>query len=168
MTFDEGGIAFRFKDYRIDGRDRWKTMTLHSHEFIRRFLIHVLPKGFHRIRHYGLFANGNRSETIARARELLAVATAERPKAADAPSSSCDWRYRSAVRRTSTVPLLRRAYAHHRDLRVRRNSAAPAVAADRRRSRSIRHDGHRAEYRSVIILVAGRGRRPASSRHNPC
>ena len=48
-------------------------MTLHPHEFIRRFLLHVLPKGFHRIRHYGLFANGNRAEAIARARELLAV-----------------------------------------------------------------------------------------------
>ena len=49
-------------------------MTLAPHEFIRRFLIHVLPKGFHRIRHYGLFANGNRAESIAKARELLAVA----------------------------------------------------------------------------------------------
>jgi Putative transposase len=50
-------------------------MTLHPHEFIRRFLIHVLPKGFHRIRHYGLFANGNRAANIARLRELLRVAT---------------------------------------------------------------------------------------------
>jgi Putative transposase len=57
--------------------DRHKTMTLETHEFIRRFLIHVLPKGFHRIRHYGLFANGARAETIARARELLAVAAPE-------------------------------------------------------------------------------------------
>jgi hypothetical protein len=48
-------------------------MTLQPHEFIRRFLIHVLPKGFHRIRHYGLFANGNRADDIARARELLKV-----------------------------------------------------------------------------------------------
>jgi hypothetical protein len=47
-------------------------MTLPIHEFIRRFLIHVLPKGVHRIRHYGLFANGNRAANIARARELLA------------------------------------------------------------------------------------------------
>jgi hypothetical protein len=52
----------RWKDYRIDGPGRWKTMTLDPPEFIRRFLIHVLPKGFHRIRHYGLFANGNRAE----------------------------------------------------------------------------------------------------------
>ncbi len=71
----DGGISFRWKDYRIEGPGRWKTMTLHPHEFIRRFLIHVLPKGFHRIRHYGLFANGNRAEAIAKARELLAVAS---------------------------------------------------------------------------------------------
>jgi hypothetical protein len=73
VAADDGGVSFRWKDYKIDGPDRWKTMTLHPHEFIRRFLLHVLPKGFHRIRHYGLFANGNRTEAIARARELLAV-----------------------------------------------------------------------------------------------
>ena len=50
VAADDGGVAFRWKDYRLDGPDRWKTMTLHPHEFIRRFLMHVLPKGFHRIR----------------------------------------------------------------------------------------------------------------------
>ena len=74
ISADDNGVAFRWKDYRIDGPDRWKTMTLHPHEFIRRFLMHVLPKGFHRIRHYGLFANGNRAANIARARELLGAA----------------------------------------------------------------------------------------------
>jgi hypothetical protein len=74
IAADDGGVSFRWKDYRIDGPERWKTMTLPPAEFIRRFLLHVLPKGFHRIRHYGLFANGNRTEAIARARELLAVA----------------------------------------------------------------------------------------------
>jgi hypothetical protein len=83
VAADDGGIAFRYKDYRVEGPGRWKTMTLHPHEFIRRFLIHVLPKGFHRIRHYGLFANGNRKETIARARQLLSVAMAETEKAAE-------------------------------------------------------------------------------------
>ena len=58
-------------DYRIEGPERWKTMRLHPHEFIRRFLLHVLPKGFHRIRHYGLFANAKRAENIAKARALL-------------------------------------------------------------------------------------------------
>ena len=88
VAVGDGGIAFRYKDYRINGPSRWKTMTLAPAEFIRRFLIHVLPKGFHRIRHYGLFANGNRKETIARARELLAVATAEKPKDAGPPTSN--------------------------------------------------------------------------------
>ena len=74
VAADDGGVAFRWKDYREDGLARWKTMTLAAPEFIRRFLIHVLPKGFHRIRHYGLFANGNRAEAIAKARELLGVA----------------------------------------------------------------------------------------------
>ena len=74
IAADHGGVSFRWKDYRVEGPERWKTMTLDPHEFIRRFLLHVLPKGFHRIRHYGLFANGNRAENIARARELLAVA----------------------------------------------------------------------------------------------
>ena len=67
------GVTFKYKDYRIDGRARYKIMTLANHEFIRRFLIHVLPNGFHRIRHYGLLASGNRAASIARARELLAL-----------------------------------------------------------------------------------------------
>jgi hypothetical protein len=53
VAADDASVAFRWKDYRIDGPGRWKTMRLHPHEFIRRFLLHVLPKGFHRIRHYG-------------------------------------------------------------------------------------------------------------------
>jgi len=78
ISADDKGVAFRWKDYRIDGPERWKTMTLSPHEFIRRFLLHVLPKGFHRIRHYGLFANGHRAANIARARELLGAAPAPR------------------------------------------------------------------------------------------
>jgi hypothetical protein len=74
LEADQSGVTFRYKDYRIDGPGRYKTMTLPTHEFIRRFLMHVLPKGFHRIRHYGLFANGNRAANLARARELLHVA----------------------------------------------------------------------------------------------
>jgi hypothetical protein len=70
---DKNGVTFKYKDYRIDGPDRYKTMTLSVTEFIRRFLMHVLPKRFHRIRHYGLFANGNRAANIAHARALLAV-----------------------------------------------------------------------------------------------
>jgi hypothetical protein len=75
IAFDHKGVTFKWKDYRIEGRDRYKVMTLATDEFIRRFLIHVLPDGFHRIRHYGLFANGSRADNIAQARKLLAVPT---------------------------------------------------------------------------------------------
>jgi hypothetical protein len=73
ISVDENGVTFKWKDYRIEGHARYKTMTLPPHDFIRRFLIHVLPRGFHRIRHYGLFANASRATNIARARELLAA-----------------------------------------------------------------------------------------------
>jgi Putative transposase/Transposase zinc-binding domain len=71
VAYDRDGVTFRWKDYRLDGHERFKTMTLTTFEFIRRFLIHVLPSGFHRIRHYGLFASASRSDNIARARDLL-------------------------------------------------------------------------------------------------
>jgi len=73
VTFDGERVTFKWKDYRAKGDARYKLMTLDADEFIRRFLIHVLPDGFHRIRHYGLFANANRANNIALARRLLAV-----------------------------------------------------------------------------------------------
>jgi hypothetical protein len=79
---DQHGVTFKWKDYRIAGRNRYKQMTLATDEFIRRFLIHVLPKGLHRIRHYGLFAKGSCADNIARARELLAAAKPEGEPAA--------------------------------------------------------------------------------------
>jgi hypothetical protein len=82
VAADENGVTFKYKDYRIEGPGRYKTMTLATDEFIRRFLIHVLPKGFHRIRHYGLLANGDRAANIARARELLAMPL-KQPEAAE-------------------------------------------------------------------------------------
>jgi hypothetical protein len=75
VSVDATGVTFRYKDYRIKGPDRYKTMTLKPAEFIRRFLIHVLPKGFHRIRHCGLLASATKTVTIARARELIDAAT---------------------------------------------------------------------------------------------
>jgi hypothetical protein len=71
IACNEKGVTFKWKDYRCEGPDRYKVMTLPTHEFIRRFLIHVLPAGFHRIRYYGLLASGKRAENVARARELL-------------------------------------------------------------------------------------------------
>jgi hypothetical protein len=67
----DSGVTFTWKDYRVEGRARCKTMTLAVDEFIRRFLLHVLPRGFHRIRHYGLFAHGGRATNLTRARALL-------------------------------------------------------------------------------------------------
>ncbi len=82
IALDDKGVTFTWKDYRArkanGGRVRHKIMTLTPPEFIRRFLIHVLPSGFHRIRHYGLFANGGRAENLAQARQLLRVPTTQR------------------------------------------------------------------------------------------
>ncbi|NMD06624.1 MAG: IS91 family transposase [Phyllobacteriaceae bacterium] len=75
IAFDERGVTMRFKDYRRGGPDRQQVMTLATDEFIRRFLLHILPRGFHRIRHYGLLASGNRKACLAHARQLLGVAT---------------------------------------------------------------------------------------------
>ena len=75
IALDSRGVTFKYKDYRADGRARYKVMKLATHEFIRRFLIHVLPDGFHRIRHYGLFASAARADNIARARQLLNAPT---------------------------------------------------------------------------------------------
>ncbi len=71
LALDEHGVTFRWKDYRAKGRTRYKAMTLAPQEFMRRFLLHVLPGGFHRIRHYGLLANGNRRHNLATVRRLL-------------------------------------------------------------------------------------------------
>ena len=80
LALDERGVTFRWKDYRATGKTRYKAMTLGADEFMRRFLLHVLPSGLHRIRHYGLLANGGRREHLARARELLhVVPTAAQP-----------------------------------------------------------------------------------------
>ncbi len=84
LAFDERGVTFRWKDYRASGKTRYKAMTLSADEFIRRFLLHVLPDGFHRIRHYGLLANAGRREHLAHARELLhVIPAATEPQAND-------------------------------------------------------------------------------------
>jgi len=76
LAFDEHGVTFRWKDYRATGKTRHKTMTLGADEFMRRFLLHVLPGGFHRIRHCGLLTNAGRRKHLARTRELLHVVPA--------------------------------------------------------------------------------------------
>jgi Putative transposase/Transposase zinc-binding domain len=86
IAADGKGVTFTWKDYRFEGRERSKTMTLATHEFIRRFLSHVLPKGFHRIRHYGLLASAARQANIARVRALLAAPAP--PTAPDATTAA--------------------------------------------------------------------------------
>jgi hypothetical protein len=87
ISFDESGVSFRYKDYRRASADRQQVMTLAADEFIRRFLLHVLPRGFHRIRHYGLLAGAARKASLALARELLDVAP---PPDEDTPEQPLD------------------------------------------------------------------------------
>jgi Putative transposase/Transposase zinc-binding domain len=96
IALDERGVTFRYKDYRRNGQARYRTMTLAADEFIRRFLLHVLPKGFHRIRHYGLLASAGCKANIARAKELIGapIPQVEPPAAHDAadPDTTTDHR----------------------------------------------------------------------------
>ena len=95
IRFDGDGVTFRYKDYRKDSADRQQVMTLAADEFIRRFLLHALPRGFHRIRHYGLLASGTRKASLDRVRRLLEVAPAApedvplEPNDARPPCSCC-------------------------------------------------------------------------------
>jgi hypothetical protein len=101
IALDDKTVTFKWKDYRIEGRERYKVMTLAINEFIRRFLMHVLPQGFHRIRYYGLLTSPTRAKNIARVRALLAVplipidaikaanAKPEEPKAPEHPCPCC-------------------------------------------------------------------------------
>ncbi len=137
IACDRTGVTFRWKDYRADGRDRQKVMTLSTGEFIRRFLIHVLPQGFHRIRHYGLLASGTRADNIAQARRLL----------------ECRWhrpgrghhdRQRAKV---ALVSVLRRSHDHHREV--------PRGCSPRYRARIHRRDQDR-----HIMIKSVRGNIP--------
>ena len=98
LALNDKGVTFKWKDYRLEGRERYAVMTLDTHEFIRRFLMHVLPQGFHRIRYYGLLTSPTRAKNIARIRELLAVplipieaikAAATNPEQPKAPEHAC-------------------------------------------------------------------------------
>ena len=88
IDFDQGNVTFGFKDYRRDGQERQQVMTLASDEFIRRFLIHVLPRGFHRIRHYGLLSSSARKDSLALARKLLNADVPIVEPATDEPADS--------------------------------------------------------------------------------
>ena len=106
VALDDKGVTFKWKDYRLNVPERYGVMTLDTHEFIRRFLLHVLPQGFHRIRYYGLLTSPTRAKNIARIRELLAVplipidaikaahTKSEEPKATEHPCPCCGGRMR--------------------------------------------------------------------------
>lgn len=103
IAHDERGVTFQWKDYRSKHCVRYKPMTLRTDEFIRRFLIHVLPKGFHRIRHYGLFANPVRRDNLARLRQALPTAlnAPREPDDVETPATSSP----TFVCRTCGTPL---------------------------------------------------------------
>jgi predicted RNA-binding Zn-ribbon protein involved in translation (DUF1610 family) len=88
MAFNEQGVTFRWKDYRAKGKTRHKTMTLTTDEFIRRFLLHVLPNGFHRIRHYGILANAGRRDHLVQVRELLKVTPEPKATSVEVPEKT--------------------------------------------------------------------------------
>ncbi|TQN59120.1 IS91 family transposase [Agrobacterium tumefaciens] len=86
IAFDQTSVTFRYKNYRCFGADRQQVMTIAADEFIRRFLLHVLPRGFHRIRHYGLLAGSTRKDSLARARNMLGIAPEPEEPAAEESS----------------------------------------------------------------------------------
>ena len=122
LALDERGVTFRWKDYRATGKTRYKAMTLAADEFMRRFLLHVLPSGFHRIRHYGLLANAGRQRA-----SHPGARTAARPchdRVADTRSDA--GRHLAANLR---LPALRRGDEHRRDLRPRPTDSCAADIA---------------------------------------
>ncbi len=103
LDIDAGRVTFGYKDYRATGAQTQKTMTLEATEFIRRFLLHVLPPGFHRIRYYGLFGNRHRAETVARCRQLLGLPAPAPDLTTSVPSAD----YRDRLERLTGVSFRR-------------------------------------------------------------
>ena len=153
---DATGVTFRVKNYRVEGRARYTTMTLDVGEFIRRVLIHVLPKGFHRIRHYGLFASGAKADDLTAARDLLA---APAPAEADASESGTGAEKpvppaaAACTSSRSSIAAKLRGIAHH---------------PRRPRSGSTRHEAerHRPQSRPSANQFIDR-QRPSASRSKP-
>ena len=140
LAMDERGITFRWKDYRAKGSTRHKTMTLEADEFMRRFLLHVLPGGFHRIRHYGLLANAGRRDISLRYANCCTSSPPHRRR---------ERRRRQLVANRRSLPALRRRDDRRRDLRPR----ATDPRATHRASRS--------------MSTGSRGRNGPSTWHRP-
>src|SRR4029077_264001 len=138
IAFDDNGVTFRWKDYRATGRDRQKVMTLASDEFIRRFLIHVLPSGLHRIRHHGIFANGGGHPAHTPPRPLRQGGAPRDPRPPPPPprrlpDTEPGQRPRRAAAARAPMPVLRWPHDHHRDLRARLDASHASVEPDQNR-----------------------------------
>jgi hypothetical protein len=169
VAFDGTGVTFRIKDYRRDGPERYGTLTLSTHEFIRRVLLHVLPKGFHRIRHYGLLASAGRKANLARARDLLAVPPPTETEAAERSSHDHHRGHPepgSAARTPHRAALLR-----DEGVVTRPDPVQPRVEAASLRPAS-RRVPTPAVAIAIVPIVAPPARRrcatPPQARRNPC
>ena len=135
LALDERGVSFRWKDYRAKGKTRYKAMTLSPEEFMSRFLLHVLPSGLHRIRHYGLLANGSRKSNLAAARQFLAVTVDVTPATTEQsqPTTSPLRRHRSSCVASAAAPWRSLCCwrpsvrsAHHRERQRDDRTTSPA------------------------------------------
>ena len=130
LAMDDRGITFRWKDYRVKngtpGKTRHKTMTLSADEFMRRFLLHVLPGGFHRIRHYGLLANGCHKASIALARTLLGQPNPTPTATADAATATVDDKPRFVCRHCGAAMIIVQIFA--RDPQIRAPPPRPSTS----------------------------------------
>jgi hypothetical protein len=115
VALNNKGVTFKWKDYRLEGRERYAVMTLDTHEFIRRFLMHVLPQGFHRIRYYGLLTSPTRANNIARIRTRSSTHPDRRYQGRQLKGFDKRSARRAECAR-ACLPLLRQPHAHHRDL----------------------------------------------------
>jgi Putative transposase len=136
IAFDGRQVTFKVKDYRVEGPGRYTTMTLDVGEFIRRFLIHVLPKGFHHSRHYGLFAGSNRAEITETVREFLNLD----PPAAEDTAAEEIGGTDPAQPLAHASPLLWRPHVRHRGVRARPPAASSANRTLSSQSGSTLHD----------------------------
>jgi Putative transposase len=134
VSLDARGVTFRYKDYRRNGRARFGTMTLMPTEFIRRFLLHVLPKGFHRVRHYGLLASATCKANVARAKQLMPA-----PLTSIDPSTEHDDPdvvTGATADHRPPCPCCGGAHDHCRELRARRRTPRPAITPTQHRQRN--------------------------------
>ena len=161
IALDQAGVTFKWKDYRIKGRDRLRTMTLDAAEFIRRFLLHVLPNGFHRIRHYGLFAGTVRARNIERVRQLLAA-----PEASPERSPQRGGQRGRKTFALASMSGLRRPDDHRRNIR-RRAFFALAVAEPDQDRHLMTVAALPATQRLSVSLPATRRSGPPLSSHRP-